>query len=329
MTVVTFPAPVDPQIQAADPRATVFVTANAGSGKTKTLVDRVARLLLGGVRPDAVLCVTYTKAAAAEMQTRLFDQLGGWAVLEDEALRAALGRLDASDPARFGPDDLARARRLFAQALETPGGLKIQTIHAFCEKLLRRFPIEAGVSPRFVVLEDSAQRDLSARARQHLAEAALAAPDGPVGLAYSHFAVELDWGRFESLLATLETRRTELAQYMADIEGGVAPSLYDVCGLPEGTTPEVVEAEAVAAIDWRAWDDARAALQAGSVTDQKIAAAMGAVDRGKPVFDVALAVFCTKGGEARASMATKAVPATVKSRLTAEQHRLCAARDRL
>src|SRR5580658_6720475 len=114
------------QVRASDPAASVFVAANAGSGKTTTLVRRVARLLLRGARPEAVLCVTYTKAAAAEMQRRLFQMLGAWAVMEDAELRQALAAIDE------GHRPLSRARALFARALETPGGIKITTIHAFC-----------------------------------------------------------------------------------------------------------------------------------------------------------------------------------------------------
>ena len=151
---------LDAQVRASDPKASVFVAANAGSGKTSTLVRRVARLLLAGANPEAILCVTYTKAGAAEMQRRLFADLGAWAVMEDEPLTNALARID--EPGR----ELSKARALFARALETPGGLKIQTLHAFCEKLLRRFPLEAGVSPGFTVLEDqAAATEISARAR--------------------------------------------------------------------------------------------------------------------------------------------------------------------
>ena len=112
---------LDPQLLAADPAGSAFVSANAGSGKTKTLVDRVARLLLGGARPEAILCVTYTKAAAAEMQRRLFQQLGDWSMLDDAKLSRRLA--DIGEDAR----DLSRARTLFARALEAPGGLKIET----------------------------------------------------------------------------------------------------------------------------------------------------------------------------------------------------------
>src|SRR5690606_6750965 len=186
------------QATAADPALSVFVTANAGSGKTTTLVNRVARLLLRRVQPGEILCVTYTKAAAAEMQARLFDKLGRWAVADDRQLSRELADLVGRDPAGLSRAELSEARRLFARALETPGGLKIQTIHAFCEKLLRRFPLEAGVSPGFEVLEDQAALSLSHAAREDLARLALQDPEGPVGAAYAHFAVELDFRAFHA-----------------------------------------------------------------------------------------------------------------------------------
>ena len=140
------------QIQAALPDRSTWLSANAGSGKTRVLTDRVARLLLDGVSPQNVLCLTYTKAAASEMQNRLFQRLGEWAMLADDALRKALARLGVED--EIDSRRLARARTLFASAIETPGGLKIQTIHSFCAALLRRFPLEAGVSPQFQEMED-------------------------------------------------------------------------------------------------------------------------------------------------------------------------------
>ncbi|MBI1417234.1 MAG: double-strand break repair helicase AddA [Limimaricola sp.] len=140
------------QIRAADPRKSTWVSANAGSGKTRVLTSRVARLLLDGVDPQNVLCLTYTKAAAREMQNRLFRQLGQWAMRDDGALQAELRALGVERA--LGPGAPAQARTLFARAVETPGGLKIQTIHAFCASILRRFPLEAGVSPRFTEMED-------------------------------------------------------------------------------------------------------------------------------------------------------------------------------
>ncbi|WP_299501478.1 double-strand break repair helicase AddA [uncultured Roseobacter sp.] len=148
------------QVRAARPDASTWLAANAGSGKTRVLTDRVARLLLGGaqpqqrVQPQHILCLTYTKAAASEMQNRLFKRLGAWAMLEDAALHASLRTLGVEG--QIGPERLRDARTLFARAIETPGGLKIQTIHSFCASLLRRFPLEAQVSPQFTEIEDRA-----------------------------------------------------------------------------------------------------------------------------------------------------------------------------
>ena len=141
------------QVAAADPARSTWLAANAGSGKTRVLTDRVARLLLTGTPPQNVLCLTYTKAAAGEMQNRLFAQLGGWAMLDDDALRAELAAKGVPEAA-LSADRLDAARRLFAAAIEAPGGLKIQTIHAFCAALLRQFPLEARVSPTFTELDE-------------------------------------------------------------------------------------------------------------------------------------------------------------------------------
>ena len=137
------------QVRAAEPRRSTWLTANAGSGKTRVLTDRVARLLLAGTAPERILCLTYTKAAASEMQNRLLKRLGEWAMLPEPGLRAELARLGETATL-----DLPGARRLFARAIETPGGLKVQTIHSFCAGVLRRFPIEAGVPHGFTELDD-------------------------------------------------------------------------------------------------------------------------------------------------------------------------------
>ncbi|MDP5361173.1 MAG: double-strand break repair helicase AddA [Paracoccaceae bacterium] len=142
------------QVDAADPNTSTWLSANAGSGKTRVLTDRVARLLLEDVSPQNILCLTYTKAAAAEMQNRLFQRLGAWAMMPDDALRAELVTLGVNR--QIDAAQLGQARTLFARAIETPGGLKIQTIHSFCAGVLRRFPLEAQVSPQFREMEDRA-----------------------------------------------------------------------------------------------------------------------------------------------------------------------------
>lgn len=155
------------QIEAADPARNTWLSANAGSGKTRVLTDRVARLLLSGVEPQHILCLTYTKAAASEMQNRLFRRLGEWAMKPDADLRAALSELGEAD---LSPRRLQRARQLFARAIETPGGLRIQTIHSFCGSLLRSFPLEAGVPPGFAEMDDRAARHMRAEIVEELAD---------------------------------------------------------------------------------------------------------------------------------------------------------------
>ncbi|MEM9618607.1 MAG: double-strand break repair helicase AddA [Pseudomonadota bacterium] len=162
---------------AADPARSAFVMANAGSGKTRVLTNRVARLLLEKVTPDKVLCITFTKAAAAEMAERLFKELGQWALLDDADLSAALVEIEGNDAPARSPDDLADARRLFARALETPGGLKIQTIHSFCESVLRRFPLEAGASPGFTIVEAGEASRLLNAAIDSVATQAISKPE--------------------------------------------------------------------------------------------------------------------------------------------------------
>ncbi|MGZ2255685.1 double-strand break repair helicase AddA [Roseobacter sp. A03A-229] len=156
------------QVRAARPDASTWLAANAGSGKTRVLTDRVARLLLDGVEPQHILCLTYTKAAASEMQNRLFRRLGAWAMLPEAQLQLSLRELGID-----GTIDSARlrdARTLFARAIETPGGLKIQTIHSFCAALLRRFPLEARVSPQFTEIEDRAADLLRAEIIDQMAD---------------------------------------------------------------------------------------------------------------------------------------------------------------
>jgi ATP-dependent helicase/nuclease subunit A len=151
------------QAQAADPRRSIWVGANAGSGKTFVLTQRVLRLLLTGVNPQSILCLTYTKAAAAEMRSRVAKSLAEWAVMPQGELTRVLRDIEGS---RVDDALIERARTLFARALETPGGLKIVTIHAFCESVLHRFPLEAGVPFDFEVIEDDERATLIRAARE-------------------------------------------------------------------------------------------------------------------------------------------------------------------
>ena len=194
------------QVRASLPEASTWLAANAGSGKTRVLTDRVARLLLRDVEPQRILCLTYTKSAASEMQNRLFRTLGEWAMKPDEALTKALGDLGED---RMDAAHLARARRLFARAIETPGGLRIQTIHSFCATLLRRFPLEAGVSPRFGELDDRSARLLRQDILEDMANGAGAA-------AVAGIAREFSGNDFMALIAQIVGKREAFGDDRAD-----------------------------------------------------------------------------------------------------------------
>ncbi len=307
----------DPQVLASDPRASTFVAANAGSGKTSTLVKRVARLLLAGARAEAILCVTYTKAGAAEMQRRLFETLGEWAVMSDAALTQALAKIDEHRR------DLSAARTLFARALETPGGLKIQTLHAFCEKLLRRFPLEAGVSPGFTVLEDQAAAEVSARAREDVALAAMAKSDGPVGEAYAHLSVELDFEAFNRMFAGFEANRAAIGAYVdrCDARDGFGSDIWRRCGFPAPTSRAAIEGDAMARIRWGQWTRAaRALLKGTAATDRPLGEAMKAIDAASSFAEV-WRVFSTQAGTPRSRIGTQAVDPAARAWLVEEKGR--------
>ena len=159
------PATINRQKMAADPLMSAWVSANAGSGKTYVLSTRVIRLLLEGVDPSKILCLTYTKTAAAEMKNRVFSRLAQWVTMEEAALSKVLTEITGKGTRE---PELSFARTLFARALETPGGLKIQTIHAFCEALLHRFPLEANIAGHFELIDERASEFLVAEARRKL-----------------------------------------------------------------------------------------------------------------------------------------------------------------
>ena len=209
------------QVEAAHPGVSTWLSANAGSGKTKVLTDRVARLLLRGTPPQRILCLTYTKAAASEMQNRLFRRLGEWAMLPNEQLVGALREL--GEDVDGDRDILIRARRLFARAIEAPGGLKIQTIHAFCSSVLRRFPLEAAVSPDFAEVEERSLQQLRNELLDQLAE-------GPSAPLLADLLARLSEDAFGKLLQDLGKYRDGFLTRPSN--------LHTLFGLPEGLDEE-------------------------------------------------------------------------------------------
>ncbi|AIC25209.1 double-strand break repair helicase AddA type protein [Rhizobium etli bv. mimosae str. IE4771] len=230
------------QAIASDPVRSAWVSANAGSGKTHVLTQRVIRLLLAGARPSAILCLTYTKAAASEMSNRVFERLADWVVLDDDDLSRRIIEIEGTAPDRI---KLAEARRLFAKALETPGGLKIQTIHAFCEALLHQFPLEANVAGHFSVLDDRAAAALLSDARRALLTATAPEEGGALAEAFAYVLNLGDESGLENLLGDIVANRNAIRRFTAAAEqqGGVDMVLRKRLGLAADDTERGIAAQ--------------------------------------------------------------------------------------
>jgi len=326
------------QRTAADPGLSAWVAASAGAGKTQVLSDRVLRLLLAGARPEGILCLTFTKAAAAEMANRIHGALADWVRLADPALADTLTALAGSPP---DAPALARARRLFAEVLDLPGGLKIQTIHSFAESLLSRFPLEANLGPHFRVMDERTQAELLARARDSvLARAA----DGALSDVMAELAARTGDVNFADLAKALIAAR-HLLRALLDAEAGAdgaVAALYRRLGLAPGEDAAAVLAGAVAdgALDGDGLRRAAAAMVQGGKTDAKhggwIAAWLAADAAGRAAgFDAYRQAFLTQEGAPRKALVHKEalaidpgaadVLATEAARLTVVEERRKAA----
>jgi ATP-dependent helicase/nuclease subunit A len=320
------------RVQAAvsDPAVSAWVAANAGSGKTHVLAQRVINLLLAGLEPEKILCITFTKAAAANMAKRVFDTLAHWTTLDDAALDAAIGDRSASASATALPGTKrALARRLFARALETPGGLKVQTIHAFCAQLLHQFPFEANVAARFNVLDETAQVQLLEQLTLAVLLEGAAAPEGALGRALGTAMTAGADQTFRDLVREAIGRRDAIGAWLART-GGVdeaIAALSGALGIAPQDTIDSVEAEFFAGslIAPSEWDAIAAALGQGSKSDCEQARRFGAlaVLSGSERVETYLEIFCTDQGTPRRWIATRAI------RADALVERLCAERARV
>ncbi|HVV78091.1 MAG TPA: double-strand break repair helicase AddA [Pseudolabrys sp.] len=331
MTLPEIPKAVrDAQIRAADPETSVFVSANAGSGKTHVLTQRVINLLLQGVDPSKILCITYTKAAAANMANRVFERLAEWIALDDAAFDR---RLNESTGKPVTAAQRVLARRLFATALETPGGLKVQTIHAFCTSLLHQFPFEADVAARFEVLDDNATSDLLDRLTLDVMQEAANDPDGPLGLALTTAITAAADTTFMDLIA--ETiRKRDIIIGWANRAGSVPKAIDELTrafGLTPGDSIEAIEDECLSdtLIPKADWPALLAVLSASpNKTDRDLVATFEAIRgmRGTDAVNEYLSIFCTDKLERRARVITDKLGKTQPQwaeRLRAEQDRVC------
>jgi ATP-dependent helicase/nuclease subunit A len=320
------------QFEASDPQVSAFVAANAGAGKTHVLAQRVIRLLLDGVDPAKILCITFTKAAAANMATRVFGWLAEWIALDDAELDKKLREIGTR---KVGPAERARARRLFASALDTPGGLKVQTIHAFCTRLLHQFPFEANVAARFAVLDERAQDELLDRATTSVLLDAAAGPASPLGRALALAIASAADATVREVVREATAKRDALTKWI----GGNIPRARTELSLALGLAPgdelgkieaEIVDSPILPAADWAA---IAAICKESGVSDQKQCARFlaAAAATGAERVETYLSVFLTDGFEPRKNVITQPLARThpeLAQRLTDEQARIVRLREK-
>ena len=330
MSVQTRPIPadtLDKQRRAADPAGSAWVSANAGSGKTFVLTRRVVRLLLDGTAPSRILCLTFTKAAAATMAIKVFETLAKWVTLDDSALTAAIVETGAPRPTA---ETLAQARRLFARTVETPGGLKILTIHAFCEKLLHRFPFEANVPARFAVIEEVRQQELLTRAQEAVLASAVARPETAVGAALGTLARDLSNATFAALVRELAGHFEALRETIDEAGGpdGLVDALRAALGVDDRGVLAIERAMLEDGLPRSEWDSVGRHLVSrspkGSATGDRLILAAAAPE------PLRLALYCdvvlTQRLEPRADTylpkALRTAEPDLCARLDAERQRL-------
>jgi ATP-dependent helicase/nuclease subunit A len=330
------PDVINVQVEAADPDTSAFVSANAGSGKTHVLAQRVINLLLRGVDPAKILCITFTKAAAANMANRVFGTLADWSTLPDAALDE---KIKGSTGRTGSAADRARARRLFASALETPGGLKVQTVHAFCTRLLHQFPFEANVAARFTVLDEATTNELLDRLTLDVLLEASAAPESALGKALSTAIIVSADQTFKDVIGDAIRKRDAIAQWI-DKAGSVdaaIDALSKSFGLDPADTAESLEREffSHSVIPEAEWPALIEVLEIGSKSDKNHIEALitAQISFGRDRIDNYLRVFCTAELSPRKNIVTKTIVEGHPDwfeRLKREQDRVCAllARER-
>jgi ATP-dependent helicase/nuclease subunit A len=299
------------QHDASDPTVSAWVSANAGAGKTHVLAQRVIRLLLQGTPPEKILCLTFTKAAAANMANRIFETLGGWTSLDDAKLDAEIRK---TGTANVTPLLRQKARQLFASALETPGGLKVQTIHAFCTRLLQQFPFEANVPAHFSVLEETEQQQLFEQLRREVLLKAANAPGSPIGRALATIIPLCSDFAFQNALnEAIRGKGGEIKQWLQAAGGmdAAMAQLSQALGIRPDESLEDVEAAIVEGphLPSSEWPSLATLCAASSANDQDQGRRLATASTAKGGARLAayLGVFFRQDGKERASILTKSL----------------------
>ena len=317
------------QSEASDPETSAWVAANAGSGKTYVLAQRVINLLLRGVEPEKILCITFTKAAAANMAKRVFDTLAEWTTLDDADLDDAIRQ-----SSKIAPDARRRAlaRRLFARALETPGGLKVQTIHAFCTQLLHQFPFEANVTARFSVLDDAEQSQLLEQLTLGVLLEGAAKPGSALAQALNLAMTAAADRTFRDVVREAIGQGDAISRWVENA-GGVEAAIANLAravGVERTDSADDIEAEyfSGAIIAPSEWPAIANTIARGGKNDSDQAERFASLPTlaGSERVETYLDIFCTAAGSgrtARKTIITKAVgDAALAQRLLDEQQRV-------
>ena len=320
---------IEKQRKASNPQTSAWVGANAGSGKTYVLAQRVVRLLFNGTDPSRILCLTFTKAAAAEMAMRVFNLLGEWTMLSDSELSERLESMEGTPPTS---KQLSAARRLFARALETPGGLKIQTIHAFCEALLHQFPMEAEVAGHFTVLDERLQREILRESRFRVFRIATEKPSSEQGKALGVLVELMSDFKIESAINEIIEKRDKFERWIRSwksITDALDALRKSLKVKPNETQLDVLDQMVKSQIfPQRRWKDLVSTLSSGGKSDISRSETISrAIYAQNPVEQAAIwfSVFFTKDQKPFKRLLTKEIDQKfpgLKDRLTQEQMRL-------
>lgn len=324
------------QAYATNPRLTAWVGASAGTGKTHVLTARVLRLLVTGTPPENILCLTFTKAAAAEMKNRIFAELGGWAKLPDAMLADEIySRTGESADA----DMLERARQLFARVLDLSGGFQIVTFHSFCQSLLGRFPLEAGMTPGFEGIDESDAIELMAAARDRMLSATREPLSRSLNEALTKVAGLVTENTFDEVMDRLVFEAPVLTRALRTFGGieGLVEKVHAVLGSDGNLTDHdlIAAAETADALDVDGLSRLAEALAQGSAGDQKRGTLINQFLVARQVGDDGIvdeykSAFLTKTGTPLKTVATKSVLKTDETLLEvidAEQTRLLELED--
>ncbi|MGB0718932.1 MAG: double-strand break repair helicase AddA [Bdellovibrionales bacterium] len=341
---------LDPNVlqrRAADPQSSIWVSASAGTGKTKVLTDRMLRLLLpredgtSGAAPHKILGLTFTKAGAGEMALRISQTLSTWAVMPQSELQNALKNLLGR---AANTSETTAARRLFAQVIDTPGRLKIMTIHAFCQSVLARFPLESGLVPGFEITEERASFDLITAAQKqaltHATQQEQSDKTAPLYAAFSTIAATITEDQFAALIRAIARERHQF-ETLKNRQFGVAGMYETLCAAldipPAQTGGDILKTACRNASCDAASLKSAAAIMAASdkKTDQdnaaKIAAFLTATENDRPQhFQTYASAFLTQKNEIKKTLCTKAIGDKhphIAQTLEEEANRLSALQD--